>query len=453
MDTNQIEPGDRNVSCLAPVDGGIQAWSFMIGAFVIETFVWGIPNSFGVFLNDYLQDTKLTSQPHAQSILPLVGTLSSGIMYCSGVVLYPILARYPKSRRPTMWIGLFLCWLGLFTASFAQKVLHLLLTQGIIYGIGGSLIYAPIMSFFMEWFVRRRGFASGVINAGTAVGGLTLPPILPKLINHLGHAKTLRYVSCVFALVIFILPVMKPRLPEGNVHGPRPGAATQSRRMWLTNVPFQLSVIASTIQALAYYVPVLYLPSFASSLGGLDASDASLTVALLNGASLASRITLGILSDKLSPFAIGMLCAFGTALVTFLLWGVVAVRAASHFSGLLAFGIAYGALAGGWTSLMVGFVRPVSTDDPRLATNLIGLLYAVQGIGNILSTPISTSLFHSAPSTKLLSKTSNHILVALRAGGYEKMIIYVGSCFAGAGVIAGMGMLAEKAQTRRGHGY
>ncbi|KAI0059523.1 hypothetical protein BV25DRAFT_1840183, partial [Artomyces pyxidatus] len=73
----------RNETSLAPVDGGFGAWSFLVGAFLVETIVWGFPNTFGVFLQAYLEDPKILSQPHASSILPLVGTLSSGIIYCS----------------------------------------------------------------------------------------------------------------------------------------------------------------------------------------------------------------------------------------------------------------------------------------------------------------------------------------------------------------------------------
>ncbi|KLO04984.1 MFS general substrate transporter [Schizopora paradoxa] len=327
-----------------------------------------------------------------------------------------------------------------------------------------TLLYTPVFSFLLEWFSRRRGLASGIVNAGTAVGGLTIPPLLPKLIDKFGRAKTLRYSSLIFVLIACVLPVIRPRLPERAIHGPRPGAARsnsqgrgndessgerapQPRPTWFKSVPFQLSIVASSVQALAYFVPVLYLPSFASSLG-LNTSDASLTIALLNGGSLLSRIAIGLLSDRLNPFALATICAFGTSLVTFVLWGVVAVRVASHFSGLLVFGLAYGALAGGWTSLMVGFVQPVSSDDPRLATNLIGLLSAVQGIGNILSTPIATSLFHSV-SKSSSTTTYRAALTALHAGGYEKMIVYVGSCFAGAGVLAGMGLLAEKSYSGR----
>lgn len=38
-----------------------------------------------MFLAAYLEDTALTSQPGSATLLPLIGTLSSGIIYCSGI--------------------------------------------------------------------------------------------------------------------------------------------------------------------------------------------------------------------------------------------------------------------------------------------------------------------------------------------------------------------------------
>ena len=64
---------------------------------------------------------------------------------------------------------------GLIAASFANNVNHLILTQGMIYAIGGSIIYNPTCLFMDEWFIQRKGFAYGVLWA-------SLPPhIIPPL--------------------------------------------------------------------------------------------------------------------------------------------------------------------------------------------------------------------------------------------------------------------------------
>lgn len=66
---------------------------------------------------------------------------------------------------------------------------------------------------------------------------------------------------------------------------------------------------------------------------------------------------MGVLSDKMDAWALG-LCTLGlTALSTFVLWGVLS----STLGGLLAFGFTYGTLAGSWTSLWTGFVRPIAS--------------------------------------------------------------------------------------------
>ncbi|KAH8114499.1 MFS general substrate transporter [Phellopilus nigrolimitatus] len=443
----------RNISSLAPTDTGFKAWSFLAGAFLVEAVVWAFPTSFGVLLNAYMRDYKLASQAGATELLPLIGTFSSGIIYCSGPIIYPFIHRYPHHKRTCLWVGLALCFTSLFGASYATKVRDLLILQGFLYAIGGSLLYAPCISFMSEWFVRRRGLANGVMFAGTAVGGLLLPLILPHLVNSFGPSKTLRILSlAILGLILPALPFLRPRLPESRVHGPdsRPEVDQGWRFAWIKNPPFMLYVLANTLQGFAYFLPLLWLPTFASDLN-LSDTDASLTLALLNGSSVMSRVGMGVLSDKFNPWILALATTFCTSLATFVLWGVLS----RGFPGLLAYGIFYGGLAGGWSSLFTGFVKPVAKDNPSLSTTLFGVLMLSRGIGNILSTPISTALSHmdasSTRNTTGSSPYSSHPSLGFNVadGRYAKMIFYVGTCFAGAGVIGLFGWGIEIARTRR----
>ncbi len=108
----------------------------------------------------------------------------------------------------------------------------------------------------------------------------------------------------------------------------------------------------------------------------LSSTSSSLTVALLNGtdslivrfegsfsnfycigASVLGRLSMGYLSDKFNPWFLGMSTLFSTSLATFILWGVLS----QSLAGLLAFGAAYGILAGSWTCLWTGFVSPFAS--------------------------------------------------------------------------------------------
>ncbi|EIN08159.1 MFS general substrate transporter [Punctularia strigosozonata HHB-11173 SS5] len=432
LDLNNDER--RNGTALAPVDCGTSAWSFLAGAFLVETLVWGFPTAYGIFLVSYTEGPRFRDQKHSSTLLPLIGTLSSGIIYCSGTVIYPWIARYPQQRRPALWIGLLLCWASLFGASYATQVVVLVALQGVLYGIGGTLLYAPCISFLSEWFVNRRGLANGIIFAGTALGGLVIPLVLPPLLRKYGVATSLRILSiAMVVLLIPLLPFVKPRLPENRVRGP---AARSLDRSWLKTDIFWLMLLVNTIQAFAYFVPMTWLPTFASALQLSDSSSA-FSLALLNGSSVVGRIGMGALSDRVDSWLLALALLTLASLTVFVLWGVLA----HSMVGLFVFSVAYGTIAGGWTSTWSGFIRPLCKDDPTLHTSIFGFLLLTRGLGNIVSTPISTSMYNDSPG-----HTITHLRMGYEVGGgrFERMIIYVGTCFTCAAIAASLGWLSTK---------
>lgn len=66
-------------------------------------------------------------------------------------------------RRISSIIGLAILIIALVASSFSTTVWHLILTQGFLYGIGGVLLYSPVIVFVDEWFIRRKGLAYGVM--------------------------------------------------------------------------------------------------------------------------------------------------------------------------------------------------------------------------------------------------------------------------------------------------
>lgn len=179
---------------------------------------------------------------------------------------------------------------------------------------------------------------------------------------------------------------------------------------------------------------------------------------------MVGRLAMGYISDSVDPWLLGFSTLCSSALATFVLWGLLS----NSFAGLLAFGLVYGTIAGGWTSLWTAFIRPIASaynnnytaakindysteDDLSLSTSLFGYLLLSRGIGNIASTPISNALMRSNPSSSLLyhhSKTG----FAVGEGKFEHVIIYVGICFATASMVAAVGFGIEKSRARMANG-
>ena len=79
---------------------------------------------------------------------------------------------------------------------------------------------------------------------------------------------------------------------------------------------------------------------------------------------MVGRLSMGTLSDRVSPWLLASATLVLTSLATFVLWGLFSYSLA----GVLAYGIVFGSLAGGWSSLWTGFVRPIASEQLMMQT-------------------------------------------------------------------------------------
>ena len=81
-------------------------------------------------------------------------------------------------------------------------------------------------------------------------------------------------------------------------------------------------------------------------------------------------------------------------------------------------------------------------------TSIFGYFLLSRGLGNILSTPISTAL--DSQSSQGDSAALKHTGFQVGNGRFERMIVYVGTCFACAAAMAVLGWVVNVQVQRRG---
>lgn len=102
------------------------------------------------------------------------------------------LQRWPGQRKNMSILGLVLLTASLIAASFATCVVHLILTQGLLYGIGGALLYNPFLFYLDEWFIERKGLANAIFWAGTGTCSSVMPFVMEWALGRYGFRETLR---------------------------------------------------------------------------------------------------------------------------------------------------------------------------------------------------------------------------------------------------------------------
>jgi MFS family permease len=387
-------------------------WFVVLAAFAVTFFGFGSAYTFSAFV-EALQRDFGASRGSVSLVFSLAGFLYFGL----GIVSGPLADRF--GSRPLAVAGMILTGLGLAAASAARTLLEVYAAYGFGVGLGIGCAYVPAIGAVQRWFVRRRGFASGLAVSGIGVGTLLMPPLASLLIETLGWRGAYLVLGGLVAVVGAGLAVLIENDPRDRGFGPdgdpQPSGAAPLRREGTSvreaiRSPRFIGLYASClICSFGVFVPFVHLVPYARD-HGVAPSSAVLLLGVIGVGSTAGCFFLGGLADRMGrQFAlllmfIGMALALVTWVVSVDIWS------------LAAFAFLYGVFYGGWVAVLPAVVMDYF--GGRNVSSIIGVLYTSVAFGTLVGPSAAGFAFdfsHSYSLPILASAGANIIAAAIVA--------------------------------------
>jgi MFS family permease len=262
----------------------------------------------------------------------------------------------------------------------------------------GCFAFTVMMTSIAKWFHNKISLASGIVVAGSGVGGLLLP-LLVRVIDVYGWRTAMLFIAA--GILVIVLPLSavfrhKPEqyglLPDGETEAPEPedGAAVEteysevyistkqalkSRVFWCLGIAVMIHFL--TVRALTTHImPYLSSVNIVRSKAGLISGVTPLV-------SVAGRLGFGWLGDRTNKKKLIMI-AFGLTALGFLCFAYIS---SSNNWLIVLFIIIYSI---GWGGTIV--LRPALVRDYFGRGDFGAILGMVNGInmaGSIIGPPVA----------------------------------------------------------------
>jgi hypothetical protein len=168
-----------------------------------------------------------------------------------------LFAAFPHQSKLIQVAGLIISSVGLVSSAFVTQPSQLIGTLGILYPCAAAM-YLPAATLIYEWFHVHRGLASGIMFAGTGIGGTVFPFILDGLLHRFGYkAAMVSFGLGFFAVNAASLVFIRPRIPLSREVGRRPSLNWRIFKTWA----FWCGFVVLLLTSLGNFNPTLWIPS------------------------------------------------------------------------------------------------------------------------------------------------------------------------------------------------
>jgi OFA family oxalate/formate antiporter-like MFS transporter len=306
-----------------------------------------------------------------------------------------------RGPRPVALAGVILYSVGIMLASLTNtkdQLWVLVLTYGVMGGVGLGLAYITPIAMLAKWFPDKRGLITGIAVGGFGFGAVITGPVAKNLLNGTSDKTSVFLPLGIAYLVAGLLGASLFRNPPAGYVVPgydpasstskaKPGSRAYSLQEALRTPQWYMLTAILTLNTLCGIAFISQASDSAQQLTGITAGTAATFVGLMGLFNGAGRIGWAALSDRIGrmPAFLGMLALQG---VCFLLlphttFAIFAILSAGIY-------LAYG---GGFGTMPATAADYYGTPN---AGAIYGAMIIAWSIGGVVGPLVAARLYESS---------------------------------------------------------
>ncbi|CAG8951005.1 hypothetical protein HYFRA_00006402 [Hymenoscyphus fraxineus] len=415
-------------------DGGFVAWSQVAMGFLIMFSTWGIVNAWGIFQTYY----NLPPSLGTKSAISWIGSTQSCLLLLSGAIWgRAVDMGYAKTLTS---VGSILIVASLFLTSISGQGLpqtstkgatlvyyQILLTQGVLGGLGMGLTFLTSVGVPATYFLKRRALATGIVTTGASFGGIIYPIVFEYLLQHYGFRWAIRILGFMAAATLFLASLLVRQRRDLPQKAKQPLIQFTA----LKDPKYAVLVAGMCCSFFGCYIPYYYLQGRVRDAGvDLKGMESFYFVCLLNTGGVAGRIIPNRVADKIGPLRVHTTVVLIGGILIFI-WPFVL-----NLPGLIVYTLVYGFFSGAFISLPPATIGSITPDMSQFGSRL-GLAVSINGLGLLAGPPIAGAL---------ISGKAGYTGAAILAG----LVVVLGGVCLAMGLFGGKVM--ERRKERKGNG-
>ncbi|CUQ18029.1 L-lactate MFS transporter [Clostridium baratii] len=309
---------------------------------------------------------------------------------------------------------------GMILSGFATSVNFLIVSYGLVTGLGLGMAYGSTISTCVKYFPDKRGLIGGITTAVYGLSSVILPPVITIIVNKWNAPFAFKSIGIVFLVVVVVCTLFLEQCPEGYMPegyvAPKTQTASKSmnwKAMMKTPI-FYIMLLLLTSGAFSGMMIISQASAVAKNMVGMSVIAASAAVSTLALFNAFGRILAGYISDKIGRIntlmsvcvlsIIGLICLYFSGTGTIL----------TFYIGIAIVGLSFGSFMG---------VYPGFTAD-QFGVKYNSVNYGIMFIGFALAGYFGPQIMNSVYSSTGSYQNAFLIACGLSVAGVILSLIY-----------------------------